>query len=73
MQPMIKDEIEQLIDSAKSLPNSENKNRMISHLKDAHAHAVVLEMHTVPKSDPNVCTCPAPGARSKSCTAPVHI
>lgn len=70
---MFSQKIDALIEDARELPNSEGKNRMLSHLKDAQAHAKVLEIVSIPKSDPNVCTCPAPGARSKSCTAPIHI
>lgn len=81
---MISDQINQLIDQVKQHPNSESRNSLLGRLKDARAHAFVLEREDflgVPgvqlskisiDEGKNVCICPAPGVRSKSCSAPVH-
>lgn len=38
---MMLQQIENVILEAKKLPNSESKNRILSHLKDARAHIIV--------------------------------
>lgn len=40
---MISDQITHLIEQVKQHPNSESRNSLLGRLKDAHAHAVVLE------------------------------
>lgn len=73
------DHIQDLITAAKAMPNGLNKNKMISHLEDAKAHAIVLEGY-VPGVSPEdaanspiganpFCLC-KPGVIDNSC--PVH-
>lgn len=78
-------QIETIIANAKQLPNSESKNRMLSHLKDARAHAIVMEREEFYKSQPVTfsndfvvetpdaeCICPSYGVISSACKARVH-
>lgn len=71
--------IQALIDELGQEKNHESRNRILSHLKDAKAHAVEREV-TVPPSLAQTapttatrpydsCTC-VPGARDRGC--PVH-
>lgn len=77
---MISDQISQLIDQVKQHPNGETRNSLLGRLKDARAHAIVLEreefMADGTKSPAelasNTCICPAPGVVSSACTARVH-
>lgn len=84
---MISDQINHLIDQVKQHPNGESRNSLLGRLKDAHAHAVVLEREEFMQGpyDPikeigeqflslgkPVCICPAPGVRDKACLAPIH-
>jgi hypothetical protein len=47
---MIADHINDLIVAAKALPNGLNRNKMVSHLEDAKAHAMVLEGYGDPRA-----------------------
>lgn len=75
---MIAGHIEDLITAAKALPNSLNRNKIISHLEDARAHAQVLELdykgdykHAPARASVATCTCPQyPYAQDFNC--PVH-
>lgn len=85
---MFSDQVKALIAQAKQHKNSESRNSLISRLKDAHAHAVVMErdefMASSPdpvlnsdllrarNGEPNGCICPAPGVVSASCLAITH-
>lgn len=73
---MISDQISQLIDQAKLHKNGESRNSMISRLKDARAHAFVMEREEFMTDGvlqrSAECICPAPGVRVKSCPAAVH-
>ena len=64
------DQITSLIDALKLEPNSEERNKLISKLKDAWAWAKVLDWKykEVP-NEPSDCTC-APSYTAKDC--PVH-
>lgn len=42
----LSDHITDLITAASELPNGVNKNKLISHLRDAEAHAIVIETYT---------------------------
>lgn len=44
---MISDHINDIITAAKAMPNGLNRNKMVSHLEDAKAHAIVLEGYTI--------------------------
>ena len=81
---MISDQISSLIDQAKQHKSGESRNSMISRLKDARAHAFVMEREEF-MNDNNEgksllrfaansasCICPAPGVRDSSCMAAVH-
>lgn len=74
---MIAGHIEDLIHAAKELPNGLHRNKIISHLEDARAHAQVLEIEArADGSRPKIvsdklCSCPHyPDAQSLNC--PVH-
>lgn len=41
---MIADHIEDLITATKALPNSLHRNKIVSHLEDAKAHAIALDI-----------------------------
>lgn len=85
---MIADQIESLIEQVKQHKNSESRNSLLGRLKDARAHAIVLEREEFMNSAQGQpaavldqfmklgsnaqCTCPAPGVRSKDCLASVH-
>ena len=80
---MISDQISNLIDQAKQHKSGESRNSMISRLKDARAHAFVMEreefmqqpISTISRNGDPVsvhCICPAPGVRDSSCMATVH-
>lgn len=82
---MISDQISNLIDQAKQHKSGESRNSMISRLKDARAHAFVMErdefmgssdtssrLKSVASVDSIECICPAPGVISSSCLARVH-
>lgn len=77
----LKNHIEDLITAYKAKPNSEWRNKVVSHLKDAYAAAVVEEqkdpafrsdqdINSLEKVASQSCTCPHPGVHSKSC--PIH-
>lgn len=79
---MISDQITHLIDQVKQHPNGETRNSLLGRLKDAKAHAFMLEREEFMKpnkpADGNAldylegCICPSPGVRAKSCLAPIH-
>lgn len=85
---MISDQISGLISQVKQHPNGETRNSLLGRLKDARAHAFVLEREEFMNSAQGQpaaaldqfmklgsnaeCICPAPGARDKSCTATIH-
>lgn len=84
---MISHEIQVLIDQVKALPNSQERNKIVSKLEDAMAWAIRMQTKvppslaaTAPPTDnqttasaPNLtCICPMPGVRNRSCTALVH-
>lgn len=82
---MISDQINQLIEQAKQHKSGESRNSMISRLKDARAHAFVMEREEFmvglkdasgPTKQINIdltdCTCPGPGVISASCVATKH-
>jgi hypothetical protein len=67
---MISQKIQQIIDEVKSEKNSEERNRIVSHLKDAQAHAVAREKKYQDAPHPaDQCICPE-GAQATDC--PVH-
>lgn len=77
---MISDQISQLIDQVKQHPNGETRNSLLGRLKDARAHAIVLEREEFMADKPTgftsgaassaECTCPDLNVISKTC--PVH-
>ena len=73
---MISDQITHLIDQVKQHKNGESRNSLLGRLKDARAHAFVMEREEFMadgKPKPvTECICPAPGVRDKSCPADVH-
>ena len=80
---MISDQINSLIAQVKQHPNGETRNSLLGRLKDARAHAFVLEREEFlaqPGHNQNEpvnaygkeCICPAPGVLDKSCLAAVH-
>jgi hypothetical protein len=67
---MIATDIKVLIDKVKALPNSLERNKIVSHLEDAKAHAIALQYRLGDAPDiATHCTC-LPGAVDTSC--PVH-
>lgn len=71
----LKNHIEDLITAYKAKPNSEWRNKVVSHLKDAYASAVVEEMKDpAAKSDAEVDSLLASGGvpppRAAGCTCP---
>lgn len=78
---MISENIKDIITMAKSMPNGESRNSMISRLKDAHAHAIVMERNESTRPRPTLpgeaelpnsaCSCPKyPHAIDSHC--PLH-
>lgn len=79
----ISDQINSLIEQVKQHPNGETRNSLLGRLKDARAHAFVLEREEF-MAEPSKsfsledkldnsftgCTCPAPGVTSTNC--PIH-
>lgn len=80
---MIADQIESLIEQVKQHKNGETRNSLLGRLKDARAHAIVLEREEFIAGSPEAavldqfmklgngqCICPAPGVTAKDC--PIH-
>lgn len=67
----ISQQIQVVMDNVKAMKTNESRNRIMSHLKDARAHAIVDEAWVSPSLSDSapVCICP-PGATDSNC--PVH-
>lgn len=66
---MTPNDIQKIIDRVKKMPNSLHRNKTVSHLEDAKAHAYLLNEAPLPEAPPEgECTC-VMGARDRNCPA----